>query len=106
MDARVKKSYLEKQFMPAKSLLFLFRQSLVSFNISGTRTLLPHTVKAYERDLAAFFEYQQVTYQATGMAEINHSMIRSWLVSLMESNIKPRSVNRKISSLKPTVSSS
>jgi len=60
----------------------------------------PHTVKAYESDLAAFFEYQQVTYQAAAMAEINHSMIRSWLVSLMEAQITPRSVNRKISSLK------
>ena len=60
----------------------------------------PHTVKAYESDLAAFFEYQQVTYQAVDMAEINHSMIRSWLVSLMEAKITPRSVNRKISSLK------
>ena len=32
--------------------------------------------------------------------EINFSIIRSWLASLLESGLNPRSVNRKISTLK------
>jgi integrase/recombinase XerC len=60
----------------------------------------PHTVTAYSNDLAVFFDYQAKTYQASSMEEINHSMIRSWIVEMMEKKISPRSVNRKISSLK------
>jgi integrase/recombinase XerC len=59
-----------------------------------------HTVRAYSRDLEAFLAYQQHTYQVASMQEINHSMIRSWVVSLMEQQLTPRSVNRKISTLK------
>lgn len=59
-----------------------------------------HTVKAYQRDLEIFFEFQNNLFQTTDVKEINHSMIRSWIVSLMENKLSPRSVNRKISSLK------
>jgi len=59
-----------------------------------------HTVKAYQRDLECFFEFQSNLFQTTDVKEINHSMIRSWIVSLMEDKLSPRSVNRKISSLK------
>jgi len=36
----------------------------------------------------------------TTLNELNHLVIRSWLVSLMESGMEARSVNRKISTLK------
>lgn len=60
----------------------------------------PHTVLAYENDLVQFFKYQQSTYEIIDVKEINHSMIRSWIVSLMEAKITSRSVNRKITTLK------
>ena len=59
-----------------------------------------HTVRAYSRDLQSFFDFQQSMYQVSAMPEITHSMIRSWVVSLMEQHLTPRSVNRKISALK------
>lgn len=60
----------------------------------------PNTVTAYSNDIDEFLSYIQQTYQLTDISEINYQMIRSWLVKLMESSIKPRSVNRKLSTLK------
>ncbi len=60
----------------------------------------PNTVVAYENDLDQFFKYQQVTYEISDVQEINHTMIRSWIVSMMEAKISARSVNRKITTLK------
>lgn len=59
-----------------------------------------HTVKAYENDLVSFekfiFEENDIQY----WKEVNHHHIRQWIVELSENGIKPRSINRKISSLK------
>ena len=60
----------------------------------------PHTVTAYRSDLVQFFEFQQKTYEVDSIHEITHPMIRSWVVSMMEKGILPRSINRKITTLK------
>jgi integrase/recombinase XerC len=60
----------------------------------------PNTVLAYETDLRQFFEYQQKLYETSDTGAINHSMIRSWIVNMMEAEISPRSINRKITTLK------
>ena len=60
----------------------------------------PYTVTAYQTDLDQFFEYLQLQYNITDICEVNHPMIRSWLVHLMEHQIGPRSVNRKLTTLK------
>jgi integrase/recombinase XerC len=59
-----------------------------------------HTVTAYRSDLEQFFDYLLLTYRVTEISGVNHAMIRSWLVSLMEHKISPRSVNRKLTTLK------
>jgi integrase/recombinase XerC len=59
-----------------------------------------HTITAYHQDINSFFNYLTTTYQITQLSEITHSIIRSWIVYLMEHNITPRSINRKISTLK------
>lgn len=59
-----------------------------------------HTLVAYSTDLRQFFSYLQTTYEIETIKEINHTLIRSWVVSLMEQKITSRSVNRKITSLK------
>jgi integrase/recombinase XerC len=59
-----------------------------------------HTLKAYETDLAQFFEYIRTEYGEVPLAEITHFFIRSWIVSLIDKGVSPRSVNRKITSLK------
>jgi integrase/recombinase XerC len=59
-----------------------------------------HTLSAYTEDLFQFFDYLQQTYDLSEPAEVAPMHIRSWLVSLTGNGMKPRSVNRKISSLK------
>jgi len=58
-----------------------------------------HSITAYQNDLDTFWTYAN-TEGYTSLSELNHLVIRSWLVSLMESGMEARSVNRKISTLK------
>lgn len=60
----------------------------------------PHTVTAYLKDLQDFKGFASKEYQYADIVEVNYSIIRSWIVSLVDSGISNRSVNRKISSLK------
>lgn len=60
----------------------------------------PNTVLAYRNDLEQFFHYAEKNYEITDPAEVQHSVVRSWIVQLMEEEVSPRSVNRKITSLK------
>lgn len=59
-----------------------------------------HTVLAYSNDLAQFSEYLHKTYEIQELQDINHTLIRSWVVSMMDQKMSPRSVNRKITTLK------
>ncbi|MCX6246901.1 MAG: tyrosine recombinase XerC [Bacteroidetes bacterium] len=60
----------------------------------------PHTVSAYRSDLDQFFSFLDKQYNLSDIREVTHPMIRSWLVLLMEEKISPRSVNRKMTTLK------
>lgn len=58
-----------------------------------------HTVKAYKADLALLSNYLDEIYSTT-IDKANHSMIRSWLVNELNRGNTPRTVNRKITTLK------
>lgn len=60
----------------------------------------PHTVTAYRNDLDQFYAYLMSRYSVSDIHEVTHPMIRSWLVELMEEKISPRTVNRKLTTLK------
>ncbi|MES2746757.1 MAG: tyrosine-type recombinase/integrase [Bacteroidota bacterium] len=59
-----------------------------------------HTVTAYVNDLLFFQEFLKTNFDQESLEEVNYSMIRSWIVALVENGISNSSVNRKISSLK------
>jgi integrase/recombinase XerC len=59
-----------------------------------------HTILAYSTDLTQFYDYLESAYQVKELSDINHMLIRSWIVQMMEEKISPRSVNRKITTLK------
>ena len=60
----------------------------------------PHTVSAYRNDLDQFYSFLNTQYNITDIRDVTHPMIRSWLVLLMQEKISPRSVNRKLTTLK------
>ncbi|MCE3280741.1 MAG: integrase [Bacteroidetes bacterium] len=59
-----------------------------------------HTLLAYSHDLEQLYVYLQTTYQTQNLSDINHLLIRSWIVQMMEQKISARSINRKITTLK------
>lgn len=59
-----------------------------------------HTVTAYKRDLESFFLFASKEFDYTEITSVNYSIIRSWIVKLVDSGISNKSINRKISSLR------
>lgn len=59
-----------------------------------------HTELAYRTDLNQFGLFLQTTFEVSDPAAADHGMIRSWIISLMESGLEPASVNRKIACLR------
>lgn len=59
-----------------------------------------HTVNAYVNDLVFFKEFLIENFDTEKLEDVNYSMIRSWIVSMVDNDISNISVNRKISSLK------
>lgn len=59
-----------------------------------------HTVHSYNNDLTQFFDYIKSQDESIKLEEINYQLVRAWISELMANKIAPRSVNRKLSSLK------
>lgn len=59
-----------------------------------------HTVVSYQTDLRQFADYLKANYELTAPAEATHPLIRSWVVALMQQDLDPRTVNRKVACLR------
>jgi integrase/recombinase XerC len=59
-----------------------------------------HTITAYGNDLLFFQEFLKNNFDQELLEEVNYSMIRSWIVSMVDTGISNSSINRKIASLK------
>ena len=60
----------------------------------------PHTITSYSNDLNQFEDFMQAEFPDVKLEDAEHYQLRAWIVSLMEIDLDPRSVNRKISTLK------
>ncbi|MGS2763896.1 tyrosine-type recombinase/integrase [Sinomicrobium sp. M5D2P9] len=58
-----------------------------------------HTVSAYERDLRFFSDFCAFEYDVSDIGGVSYSVIRSWIVKMVDEGISNRSINRKIASL-------
>lgn len=58
------------------------------------------TLRAYTDDVASFEKFIKEEDEGVSLEEVNYSFIRRWVVSLVESGMANKTVNRKISSLK------
>ncbi len=76
--------------------------SILSFieYLSLEKKYSKHTVGAYNRDLEQFADFCLEQYEETSIEGVNYSMIRSWIVHLVDQGISNRSVNRKVTSLR------
>ncbi len=70
--------------------------------LSSEKRFSGHTVIAYENDLKQFFEFSEID-DLPKLAEINHQLIRSWLVNMIDTGLTNKTVNRKLSSLRSFV---
>ncbi len=59
----------------------------------------PHTILAYEKDLAQFAQFISYTYDTLLIEKVKRIHIRTWMANLSEEKIAPRSINRKLSTL-------
>ncbi|WP_282121776.1 tyrosine-type recombinase/integrase [Algibacter mikhailovii] len=57
------------------------------------------TVKAYNNDLNTFLDFVKTSYEVNTINDVNYAQIRSWIVSLVETKLSNRSINRKVSAL-------
>jgi integrase/recombinase XerC len=64
------------------------------------RRFSKHTIISYKTDLSQFSKFIKDTYELENIKDVSHLYIRSWVVSLMENGIDPKSVNRKITALR------
>ena len=64
------------------------------------RRYSPHTVVSYQTDLGQFAAYLKLAYELADPAQATHPLIRGWVVELMQENLDPRTVNRKVACLR------
>ena len=73
--------------------------SFISY-LSLERNYSNHTVKAYQNDIEEFDLFCAEEFETTSIDDVHYSLIRSWIITLVDKGISNRSINRKIASLK------
>ena len=59
-----------------------------------------NTINAYYKDLKDFEKFSKSKFDNINIEDSNYSIIRSWIVELVNTGVSNRTVNRKVSSLK------
>lgn len=73
-------------------------ESFISY-LSLEKNYSNHTIVAYKNDLLTFQLFIEESFEGVLLRDVHYSMIRSWIVQLVESGLSNRSINRKLSSL-------
>ncbi|MFK5856859.1 MAG: tyrosine-type recombinase/integrase [Bacteroidota bacterium] len=67
--------------------------------IANEKRYSPNTLTAYKKDLGLFKKYLLEEFEISNPQKATQDMIRSWVVSMIDSGLSGTSVNRKISTL-------
>lgn len=59
-----------------------------------------YTVRAYSKDVAFFKGFLEENYEGASLESVSYSLIRSWIVGMVDNAISNVTINRKIASLK------
>ncbi len=80
----------------------MFKKYIESFfdYLAYEKKYSSHTIISYKNDLTQFVTFLNQDLSDAEISEINDQHIRSWISTLISDKIEPRTVNRKISSLK------
>src|SRR5688500_16012048 len=69
-------------------------------NLRFEKRYSSHTIRSYQDDLVQFFDFIELQFGETAIADISSAITRSWLVFLKDAGLSARTINRKLSSLK------
>jgi len=59
-----------------------------------------HTLLSYKTDLVQLQNFLDSNYPETSIEEVNHAILRDWIISLSESGFNENSINRKLVALR------
>jgi len=76
-----------------------YQESFISY-LKYEKRYSPHTVVAYKNDLDQFVEFYTIVVGEFHVKEVRRDTVRGWLLHLMEQGLTPRSIHRKITSVK------
>jgi integrase/recombinase XerC len=76
-----------------------YQESFINY-LKYEKRYSPHTVTAYKNDLDQFVLFCTEKVGDFHINRVDSKLVRSWIVSLMENNTAPRSVSRKVTSVK------
>lgn len=74
-------------------------ESFISY-LSLEKNYSRHTVRAYQKDIREFVAFCAQEYEINAIDNVDYTIIRSWIISLVNDTVSNRTINRKIASLK------
>ena len=76
------------------------REKFIDY-LSSEKRFSIHTISSYSNDINQFFLFLSEEYEIdSNISEVNFQIVRSWIAYLLQKGVAPRSVNRKISTLR------
>ncbi|MEL6941714.1 MAG: tyrosine-type recombinase/integrase [Bacteroidota bacterium] len=77
----------------------MHQDTFISY-LEKERRASSHTILAYKTDLQQFSQFMLVTYQIEDLTLVEGRQIRTWIVALLAEGKVPRTIHRKLATLK------